>query len=105
MKNLVKNFLWLKAAVHGLCIWDMRLNKIKIYCFPIGPTKKHKSLIPLIGLHQKTSIIKEHYIRKYVNYITFFRSYIRPIWSHVFNLVSSKFLNAYKLKKENYERK
>ena len=30
---LVFGNLLLKAAVHGLCIWDMRLNKIEIYCF------------------------------------------------------------------------
>jgi hypothetical protein len=49
------------------------------------------------GLHKKTSIIKEHHIRKYVNHITFFRSYVRLIWSHEFNFGSSKFLNAHKM--------
>ena len=39
---LVFGNLLLKALVHGLCIWDMRLNKIKIYCFSYRANQKAK---------------------------------------------------------------
>ena len=39
---LVFGNLLLKAPVHGLCIWDMRLNKIKIYCFSYRANQKAK---------------------------------------------------------------
>ena len=43
---LVFGNLLLKAAVHGLCIWDMRLNKIEIYCFSFRANQKAQDSDP-----------------------------------------------------------